>query len=508
MDTSANCKMKYSILLFFSILSISNITANNILVENVTLVNQNTAEDHVWIKFDLSWENSWRTSNGPQNWDAAWVFAKYRVNSGAWKHVRMHYVDGIADGHSGPVGVTINTASDEVGCFIHRSTEGSGDNDWDNIHLRWDYGDNGVGDNDIIDIQVFAYEMVYVNEGAFSLGGGNGTEVGKFYKSGFIIFGFPVPSYNVTSSGAITVGSNFGNLNYSTSTSGSRPGDQLGPIPAAFPNGFDAFYSMKYELTQGQWVDMFNTLNGTQKTTLDITGPNGKGQDEVLNRNAISWPDGTASATTSLPNIPLNYVNNNSRLAFFDWGGLRPITELEYEKACRGPVPVVADGFAWGNANIHGSPYTYTNLGTSAVNVSNMGELTGNAAYSTTNGTPTGPKRVGIFASSAINPSREETGASYYGIMELTGNLYEVVVSVGHPRGRLFDGQHGDGILNSNGDSNDPNWPNPNEGFGYRGGSYINGADFIRVSDRYDAASVLIGANNRLGARGGRTTQN
>ncbi|MCX7649644.1 MAG: hypothetical protein N2050_03695, partial [Flavobacteriales bacterium] len=53
--------------------------ANNIQVTNVTLVNQNTSSgpnhpnNHTFVRFTLTWDNSWRTSTGPGNWDAAWV---------------------------------------------------------------------------------------------------------------------------------------------------------------------------------------------------------------------------------------------------------------------------------------------------------------------------------------------------------------------------------------------------------------------------------------------------
>jgi len=59
--------------------------------------------------------------------------------------------------------------------------------------------------------------------------------------------------------------------------------------------------------------------------------------------------------------------------------------------------------------------------------------------------------------------------------------------------------------LLTNGNHNVAGWPAGNAGLGYRGGSYFNGPDFIRLSDRFDAATTLTGANNRLGFRGVRT---
>ncbi|MFK8163382.1 MAG: SUMF1/EgtB/PvdO family nonheme iron enzyme, partial [Lewinella sp.] len=296
-----------------------------------------------------------------------------------------------------------------------------------------------------------------------------------------------------------------GELNYDVTGGGPRPGDGQGPIPAAFPKGFAAFYSMKYEMSQSQYVAFFNTLTLNQRTNLDVTGTDGKGQDTELNRNGVSWDD-AGNATTTLPDVPLNYVNNNILLAYLDWSGLRPMTELEYEKAGRGPAVPINNEFAWGSANIHGADYEYVNLGTTSEGISNPGEGVGNALYGETNGSPSGPKRCGALAASAVNPSREETGGSFYGVMELTGNLYERCITVGNAEGRAFNGAHGDGTLLFSGSHNVESWPADfNTGFGYRGGSYFNGPEFIRLSDRYDAASVLSGANNRLGFRGVRS---
>ena len=111
-----------------------------------------------------------------------------------------------------------------------------------------------------------------------------------------------------------------------------------------------------------------------------------------------------------------------------------------------------------------------------------------------------------FLAASAINKTREETGGSYYGIMELSGSLYERCITVGNPEGRAFTATHGNGTLTNGGLANVSSWPITNTGIGYRGGSFFNGTDFIRVSDRYDAASVLAGANNRLGFRGVRSS--
>ena len=41
-----------------------------------------------------------------------------------------------------------------------------------------------------------------------------------------------------------------------------------------YPTGYRAFYLMKYELTQGQWVSFFNTLSDVEKATARCLSPN------------------------------------------------------------------------------------------------------------------------------------------------------------------------------------------------------------------------------------------
>ncbi|MFK8057277.1 MAG: SUMF1/EgtB/PvdO family nonheme iron enzyme [Saprospiraceae bacterium] len=489
---------KTNLLLVLCLCIAGLVSANNIEVNNILLTGQNTVDETSIIQFDLSWDNSWRLSVGPNNHDAAWVFAKYRVGGGPWRHAVL------AIGGSAPTGATVDLR-DGLGAFVYRDADGSGNLSLNAVQLVWDYGADGVDPAAVVDIKVFALEMVYVPEGEFHLGTGFGgigadNEEGEFRTRGAVFPSF-YSSYLLASEAAITVGSGIGDLDYTPTGSGARPGDGLGPIPAAFPKGYAAYYCMKYEMSQSQYVGFFNTLTEVQRANLDVTGPNGKGQDTELNRNGISW-ESPGVATTTLPDVPLNYVNNTTLYAYLDWACLRPMTEFEYEKAGRGPVSPVNNEFAWGTATIFNTTYTYQNLGSPNENTTNSGAGVGNVIYSLTNGTPTGPKRCGILASSAQNPTREESGGSYYGIMELTGNLYERCITVGNPEGRAFTNTHGNGQLAFSGIHNVLTWPSDDTGIGYRGGSFFNGSDFIRLSDRYDAASALVGANNRLGFRG------
>src|ERR1700690_181760 len=80
--------------------------SNNISVANVALsATPNTVSHYTAVIFDLSWDNSWRSNVGPSNWDAAWVFVKYRLkNTIVWKHATLNWVNGTgaADGHTVP----------------------------------------------------------------------------------------------------------------------------------------------------------------------------------------------------------------------------------------------------------------------------------------------------------------------------------------------------------------------------------------------------------------------
>ncbi|OYQ52214.1 hypothetical protein CHX27_00075, partial [Flavobacterium aurantiibacter] len=74
-------------ILFIAVFLFGNFSSysNDITVTNCTLTGQNTSAgvnnvaNFSLVQFDLSWENSWRVNFGPANWDAAWVFVKFRV---------------------------------------------------------------------------------------------------------------------------------------------------------------------------------------------------------------------------------------------------------------------------------------------------------------------------------------------------------------------------------------------------------------------------------------------
>ncbi|MCT4630282.1 SUMF1/EgtB/PvdO family nonheme iron enzyme, partial [Winogradskyella sp.] len=340
--------MKLRLLLFSFLLCSYFSRANNIQVNNISLENLNEVSNWVHVEFDLFWENSWRISSGPSNWDAAWVFIKYRVNNGTWTHGIVSQANSVA-----APGSTMNVTSDGMGAFIYRDADGNGNVNFQNNQLRWNFGSTDT--DDIIDIQVFAIEMVYIPEGAFYVGGTTGDESNKFHSGGFSTSS----SYQITSEAAITIANSSGNLYYVGDNASG--GDQTGTLSSSYPKGFNDFYCMKYEVTEAQWLGFFNSLTEAQKTNRDVTDSTHKNSDSEISRNTVSWTGGSASATTTAPDRAISYLSPGDMNAYMDWTGMRPMTELEYEKACRGPILPKAGEFAWGSANIASNDYSLVN---------------------------------------------------------------------------------------------------------------------------------------------------
>ncbi|MCX6246455.1 MAG: SUMF1/EgtB/PvdO family nonheme iron enzyme [Bacteroidetes bacterium] len=595
-----------------------------------------------------------------------------------WQHATLNLT-----GNTAPSGCSISPASDGIGAFIYRNSDGTGILSLTGIQLRWNYGTNGVSDDAALDIRVYAIEMVYVPQGVFALG--SGSEDGGPDGGGGIIepekghfFRYPTPSntFSVTSEDVITVDAVNDDLYYDNLFDGWYGyGDATGPIPAAFPKGYNAFYCMKYEISQQAYVDFLNTLTTAQAYNryFNNTG---------YNRNEI-LVTGNVYSTTN-PYVACNYLSWTDLAAYLDWSGLRPMTELEFEKACRGTASPVPCEYAWGTAGIASSPYTLSNSGASNeaietnydtystnyvsdpgasdgyisdagatgntssttitvtstagltvgmivsvtagtggfypnTNVSTVNDATtfdvntppstdlsngaivsayspdkiitvastsglriqmpvsvtagtgvfaagtvvtdiidgttfsvsalpathltggatvvtgyancGNAAgFFTTSSLVGGinaPLRVGIFAGTGGNTGRVTAGATFYGIMEMSGNLAERPVTAGNVAGRSFTGLHGDGNLNTNGDATVDYWPGINgnydggisntayngnigvtdmAGADFRGGAYDNSIDILRVSYRGQSYYLTYnpGQDGRLSNSGGR----
>lgn len=281
-------------------------------------------------------------------------------------------------------------------------------------------------------------------------------------------------------------------------------------LAAAYPSGYFGFYVMKYEMSQEQYVKYLNKLSLTQQKQRTIGGAltdlsvgdfvygdpkwptcrNGiavvsassDGSPVVFGNNGNSTDEAMSQADDGLT-IACNFLSPEDMLAYADWTGLRPMSELEYEKAARASFPDLPEQgeWAWGSSD-KGSltpSSTLNQAGTASEKLDNKANVNYNKNFS-------GPVRCGSFASQAA--SQIEAGASYWGVLELSGNLAEICYCV-NTKGRGFQGisaAHGNGALNAAGkaDVSTSYWPVDPQAFAIRGGSFISNDLEIAVSDR------------------------
>ncbi len=512
-------KKFYFIIIISIFFFLENSYSNNIQITNAVLTGQVPASNYTFVQFDLTWENSWRDA---VNWDAAWIFIKFKASyDTAWKHATLN-----TTGHTIPSGFTGSTTSDGLGIFIYRNSAGSGNNTLTGVRLRWNYGVDGVDDGDLVSVKVFGIEMVYIPQGSFYAGDGTTTNImGQFSQ------GNTTAPFLITSEGALTLGgtvtTNLGNRNASSMIA---PDDfnytTTQTLPAAFPKGYNDIYCMKYELSQGQYTEFLNTLTRHQQKQRVESNISGdavtniyvmSNSSTLLYRNRIICPSSGNGTTQPIvfscdrPDRACNYISWQDGCAYMDWAGLRPMTELELEKVCRGPLSSLANEYAHGNNSISAiTGFNGAENGTEIpLNISNA--CINNISFSTGDGGQ-GPVRCGIFASSST--TRVYAGATYYGVMDMSGNVFERCVSVGNSTGRLFDGQHGNGYLSVNGNANVSNWPGLSggevigaTGANQRMGTWLNVGVSARVSDRYYGCYSFSTRANTHGFRGVRTSE-
>jgi formylglycine-generating enzyme required for sulfatase activity len=603
------------LLFFFVDLSANNIQVTNISLRDVnTTAGVNSSSNFIMVRFSLSWDNSWRLSGFPGHWDAAWVFMKFRVGStnpvffgvnssgttitvtntanlrvgmpvrvtdgtgafatntiitsinnstqfvvsalpstplsGAtiecmriWEHAHFNNT-----GHNAAAGATIDVGllnpaaafnintNPALGAFVYRANASIyGTVNFSNNQLRWNYGAHGLPDNAIISIQVFAIEMVYVPGGSdFNVGGGSGA-------SSFT-------STTIFTPTATTVPAGTGSLG---GAAGGYPTGQTAPASASWPNGYNAIYCMKYEISQGQYRDFLNTLSYNQQLSRTATVPHsaigtGALSSTNLTRNGIDIEiagnastlfaavygcnlnaNTTFNETTDGEWIACNFLSWMDGCAYLDWAGLRPMTELEFEKICRGNQLPISGEYAWGNTTAVASAYTLANPGEQSEGIAtNYNADRGNFCYVTTDGAIDGPLRVGLFAANTANNGRTSSGATFYGVMEMSGNLHEQTVTIGNVAGRSYTGLHGNGMLLRDGSADVSFWPGINgnstvtdvnsafngvtgitaaAGAGTRGGAWNTAASSARVSDRVSAITAETTRANTSGCRGVRS---
>jgi len=410
-----------------------------------------------------------------------------------------------SDHHAG-AGFAVTATQDGLGVFLHRAKDNPGHGPQSNrdVRLRW----TGAGALELpAKVWVHALEMVYVAEGPFEIGdpkGKEGPAACMFDPDENGVF-------KVSSEAAIEVQKDAkeakrGSGNRIVWNNAGQNGER-GDIPADYPKGYNAFYCMRRQVTQGEYTDFINSLSGHAKTARFPYGGQG------FYRFTVFKSEGGQRAATR-PNRACNWLSWADASAYLWWAGLRPLTELEYAKACRGPLPAVHNEYAWGTASL--AP-AYVIVGDESYSDGITGNCNIANAYDTFQGGDAGigPVRDDAFLApdhpfgAEVYPPgrarfteegrdgdwiaaeeidlRQATGASYWGIMSLSGNLWEFIVTAGNDKGRSFKGRHGNGRLTSVGkpDDEEVSWPDIDaNGTGFRGGSWYTEAALGRVADR------------------------
>lgn len=509
------------------LLVVEGIWADNVkVVGEVALVPSiKDGDNSATIRIDLGWSNSWRNC---YNYDAVYVFFKYRVSGETdWKHVYLASTGHTVDSDFEYVLSASAAAADKnEGFFVQwKDTESSGKAEI-GLALKWNLASNGLNKQLIqeskIIISAQCIEMVCIPRGAFRLGDGiSDKRFRRQIPSAFGDSAFIVDKTSVV-------------LNNTTGLSASDGEAWNGTLAAAYPDGYEPFYTMKYELSQEQYVSFLNKLNLPQQRARTVGAKlDGYQPGEYLfgsNRKAPSYRNGIvvtgrennqAGAPFTFGNnltndknynsyndgqcVACNYLSIEDMLAYADWCGLRPLSEMEYEKMARKPFPAqpVQGVYAWGNNTV--SPATGKTDFNTPQELLNGNVNNAEAAIG-------GPVRVGAFTREEV--TLESGGISWWGVAELSGNLAEIYYNAGQ-QGRLFQAvkaAHGDGMLNEYAAANvvAAYWPRSQVAFGVRGGSFRSAAGELAVSDRSKALNYFSGLNFRdstVGVRLGRTVE-
>ena len=293
-------------------------------------------------------------------------------------------------------------------------------------------------------------------------------------------------------------------------------------LAASYPKGYAGFYIMKYETSQEQYVEFLNSLTLDQQkarvannnfSTMkrgdyvfgDITQPSNRNGIVFIEQRQANTPvvfgnnlnpNNDLFSTDDGQTLACNYMSIEDMIAYCSWSGLRPMSELEYEKACRRPYPQLPEmgEYAW---NSNTGVNSLSGLGDLAY-LGDEREVANNASRNVNGGTNnrlTGPVRCGMFATSST--SQLQSGGTYWGVMDMSGNLKELCVSVGNPN---FNGSSsGTGVYNP------AYWNTAVGSYGVRGGGFSSPDSLLRTSDRTEAMNYFTTITQRdstVGFRG------
>ncbi len=363
---------------------------NYMLVQNVTTTGINTANQTAQVQFDLNWGYSWKDSI---NWDAAWVFMKYKNVDGEWKPCKIN-TTGYDHGQGTPN--NINVPVDQMGAFVSMSQFGNAHVDIQGIQLQWDYSAEGLSNPAVVEVKVFAIEMVYIPQGDFNL----------FKNYGGATIAAPGDNFGVINN-RLTPTLTYDGGTCRVKGDAGLDTDVDGTIDSPnYPTGFNPFYALKFEMSEQQYADFLNCLTTSQQSTLGVAG------SSITSNNGVYF--------AASPNLACNGFTNIRALAYADWAGLRPMSVLEYSKAALGP-------------------YKPTSNSTTP-----LSGYFSNAVVQNVGNTDSG------------SSSKTASGSGYFGMKDMGGNLAEEVVNLNHVN--FSKNIHGDGVLSSNGGSDVANW--------------------------------------------------
>jgi len=533
-----------SFLLLFLVLAFSTTYANNLTITNVGTPTTTT------VTFTITWDNSWRNAT---NYDALWVFVKKQVCGGATSGFDHADLSTTASTHTitnTSTTLTVTPTSDGKGVFIYRTANGLGNVTAETVTLT-------IASAYVIattNMQVFGIEMVNVglNGAAETFSVGDGTfgvasaspntrySLGSDHQWNGNCCGSEAGSgspRSIANENAMAAGHvrNDG-VTIACNCAGDGSITYHPALAAGFPKGYAAFYCMKYEISQSQWVAFLNVGNSSVQSAHTAVAPtsvtgtwamynNGSANGNILNRNGIRIQTAATAAaiavyacdfdadaiyneTTDGLDIACNYLSWDDLKAYLDWAALRPMTELEFEKASRGPTVPVKSEYAWGNTTITtATTAAITNSGQN----SEVSSTTGTGLCASTGGASAslGPFRCG-FAATGIT-TRQLAGASYYGIMDLSANVWEQCIVVGSWTNPIyyitpiFTGVLGDGNLDNSGLENVTNWGAGEPKYSIvRGGNWEYTTNTLYLSDRTYIGSTTESATRtrRNGGRG------
>lgn len=423
--------------------SFLEVLASNLQINHVQWYKDDVTQKH-FVRLTLSWQNAWRDA---RNHDAVWLFFKYQPIQNEQANYRHAKV--AKEGHRlitnqlpPSTEPQFDVSDDQTGLFVKPKSNFQGTVRWSLVIQLEDVREDANFRYLNYLMGVHGIEMVYIPEGKLTLGEPDSSQTRQLfhlYKSdanGKQKGMFTVEAENQV----IAIGPKENQLYYQVQTP-LYQGDQRGELSPAYPKGYAAFYLMKYELSQGQYADFLNSIS----SAATYHRANFGGRDYYRYRGTIRLKDGNYEATSY--HRPCNFISWDDAMAYADWAGLRPYSELEYEKACRGSLTPISHEYPWNTASKE-ALQRYWN--------------------------PQTDEPEGEDGSNLTDANRPLTGASYYRVMDLSGGVWERCITIGDSVGRSFKATHGDGVL-SQGFATNADWPKGSTetaGFGFRGGGF------------------------------------